>query len=122
MGGAGVSFVNDGSSTYWNPAGLAFSNKGELFFMNQSWIAGIKHSYTSVSVPINRLGSFAFSLNLMNYGEIEVTNLDFQDGTGEYYSALDYSISFSYAKKFVNWFGFGTSLKYIKCSVKPLML
>ena len=63
MGGAGVSFVSDASSTYWNPAGLAFSKKGELFFMNQSWIAGIKHSYTSISLPVNRLGSFAFSLN-----------------------------------------------------------
>ncbi len=117
MGGAGVSFVSDASSTYWNPAGLAFAKKGELFFMNQSWIAGIKHSYTSISLPVNRLGSFAFSLNLMNYGEIEVTNLDFQDGTGEYYSALDYSVSLSYARKFVNWFGFGTSIKYINSQI-----
>ena len=85
--------------------------------MNQSWIAGIKHSYSSISVPVNHLGTFALSLNLMNYGEIEVTNLDFQDGTGEYYSALDYSASFSYARKFVNWFGFGTSIKYINSQI-----
>ena len=44
MGGAGVSHVNDASSSYWNPAGLAFSKTGQLFFMNQSWIAGIDHS------------------------------------------------------------------------------
>ncbi len=113
MGGAGVSHVDDASSTYWNPAGLAFSKKNQLFFMNQSWIAGIQHSYSSVSVPINRLGTIGLSINLMNYGETEVTSLDFQDGTGDYYSALDYSVSFSYARKFVNWFGFGTSIKYI---------
>jgi len=113
MGGAGVSHVNDASSSYWNPAGLAFSKKGQLFFMNQSWMAGIQHSYSSVSVPINRLGTIGMSINLMNYGETEVTNLDFQDGTGDFYSALDYSVSFSFARKFVNWFGFGTSVKYI---------
>jgi len=113
MGGAGVSHVNDASSSFWNPAGLAFLNKSQLFFMNQSWIAGIQHSYSSVSIPINRLGTLGMSINLMNYGETEVTNLDFQDGTGDYYSALDYSVSFSFARKFVNWFGFGTSVKYI---------
>ena len=100
MGGAGVSHVNDASASYWNPAGLAFSKKSQLFFMNQSWIAGIQHSYSSVSVPINRVGTLGMSINLMNYGETEVTNLDFQDGTGEFYSALDYSVSFSYARKF----------------------
>ena len=27
MGGAGVSFVNDASATYWNTSGIAFLNK-----------------------------------------------------------------------------------------------
>ena len=27
MGGAGVSYVNDASASFWNPAGLAFLNK-----------------------------------------------------------------------------------------------
>jgi len=117
MGGAGVSHVNDASSSYWNPAGLAFSKTGQLFFMNQSWIAGIDHSYTSISFPLNRIGTLGLSLNLVNYGEIEVTNLDFQDGTGEYYSALDYSASLSFAKKFVNWFGFGSSVKFINSKI-----
>ena len=32
MGGAGVSHVDDASSTYWNPAGLAFSKKKSIIF------------------------------------------------------------------------------------------
>ena len=38
MGGAGVSFVKDASATYWNPAGLAFINRSDVLFFNQSWI------------------------------------------------------------------------------------
>ena len=117
MGGAGVSFVDDASSTYWNPAGLAFLKKREILFMDQSWIADIKHSYSAASIPLNNLGVIGLSINVFNYGEIEVTNLDFQNGTGEYYSAQDYSVSFSFAKKFVNWFGFGTSIKYINSQI-----
>ena len=36
MGGAGVSFVNDASATYWNPGGLAFVDKSDILFFNQS--------------------------------------------------------------------------------------
>jgi len=118
MGGAGVSYINDASSTYWNPAGLAFANKSEVLFFNQSWIADIQHTYTSAIIPLNANGStIGFSLNAVNYGDIEVTNLDNQDGTGEFYSPIEYSAGVSYAKKFVDWFGFGTSIKYIRSQI-----
>ena len=116
-GGGAAATATGMDAAFWNPAGLAFSKTGQLYFMNQSWIAGIDHSYTSISFPLNRIGTLGLSLNLVNYGEIEVTNLDFQDGTGEYYSALDYSVSFSFAKKFVNWFGFGSSVKLINSKI-----
>ena len=117
MGGAGVSFVNDASATYWNPGGLAFVDKSDILFFNQSWIANINHTYTSVAIPIQNSGTIALSLNVMNYGDIEVTTLEFQDGSGEYYSALDYSAGISYARKFVQWFGFGATLKYINSQI-----
>ena len=113
MGGACVSFVNDGSSIYWNPAGLAFLDRSEVLFFNQEWIANISHTYTSVAIPINGTGSLGFALNLVNYGDIEVTTLEFQDGTGEYFTPMELSATFSYARKFVDWFGFGSSIKYI---------
>ena len=118
MGGAGVSYVKDASSTYWNPAGLAFANKLEVLFFNQSWIADIQHTYTSAIIPLNVNGStLGFSLNAVNYGDIEVTTLDNQDGTGEFYSPIEYSAGVSYARKFVDWFGFGTSIKYIRSQI-----
>tara|TARA_Y100001970_G_scaffold88177_1_gene111359 strand:+ start:9851 stop:10918 length:1068 start_codon:yes stop_codon:yes gene_type:complete len=117
MGGAGVSSVNDASATYWNPGGLAFVNKSDILFFNQSWIADISHTYTSIAIPIQGSSVIGLSLNVMNYGDIEVTTLEFQDGVGEYYTALDYSAGISYARKFVQWFGFGATFKYINSQI-----
>ena len=117
MGGAGVSYVKDASSTYWNPAGLAFANKSEVLFFNQSWIADIHHTYTSAIIPLSSKGAAAFSLNVVSYGDIEVTTLEDQDGTGEFYSPIEYSAGASYARKFVDWFGFGASIKYIRSQI-----
>ncbi len=40
-----------------------------------------------------------------------------QEGTGEFYDPKEYAIGITYAKKFVNWFSFGTSLKYISSKI-----
>ncbi len=117
MGGAGVSLVSDASATFWNPAGLAFTKKTDILFFNQSWVADINHTYTSIAIPIDNSSGLGVSLNVMNYGDIEVTSLEFQDGAGEYYTALDYSAGISYARKFVEWFGFGATLKYINSQI-----
>jgi len=117
MGGAGVSLVSDASSTFWNPAGLAFTKKSDLLFFNQAWIADINHTYTSFVMPIDNSSGVGISLNIMNYGDIEVTSLEFQDGAGEFYKALDYSAGVSYARRFVEWFGFGATLKFINSQI-----
>ncbi len=117
MGGASVSYVKGASSTYWNPAGLAFANKSEVLFFNQSWIADINHTYTSAILPLANGSAIGFSLNAVSYGDIEVTTLEDQDGTGEFYSPIEYSAGVSYARKFVDWFGFGSSIKYIRSQI-----
>ena len=74
---------------------------GYYIYDSEDYGYGLMPSYDWIEIASNGVG----------------TNLDFQDGTGEYYSAQDYSASFSFAKKFVNWFGFGTSIKYINSQI-----
>ena len=50
MGGAYVSVVNDVSSAYWNPAGLAYVNNRQTMFMYQPWVVGINNIYAGVAI------------------------------------------------------------------------
>ena len=45
MGDAVVSTVDDISSTYWNPAGLALMRQNEVQFMMQPWVADINTAF-----------------------------------------------------------------------------
>jgi len=117
MGDAYVSVANDLSSAYWNPAGLAFMQKNEAMFVYQPFVADINISYAAVGVNLSSMGSFAMSLINVSYGDMEVTTLEMQEGTGEIFSANDLAFSLSYARSLTNWFSFGATAKYISSKI-----
>ena len=117
MGDACVSTVNDLSATYWNPAGLAFMSGSEVFFAYQPWIVETQTYLASAGFVLPSYGTFAFSILGMNYGEMEVTTLELQEGTGENFSPADLAINFSYGRSLTSWFGFGATVKYIHSSI-----
>ncbi len=117
MGDAFVSVARDLSSVYWNPAGLSYMEKNEAQFNYQPWIADINASFVSVGMVFPSLGTFAATMINVGYGDMEVTNLDMQDGTGELFTATDLAFSLSYARRLVQWFAFGASAKYINSKI-----
>ncbi|MBT3825600.1 MAG: PorV/PorQ family protein [Candidatus Marinimicrobia bacterium] len=117
MGEAYVSVGNNISSIYWNPAGLAFQEHSELIVMDQAWVAGIANRYAAVAITVPRVGNIGLSMNHVDFGSIEVTNLQYQDGTKEFYRASEYAMALTYARSIVNWFSFGVSTKYISSSI-----
>lgn len=117
MGDAYVSVANDLSSIYWNPAGLSYMEQNEAQFIYQPWIADISTGFAGVGLVLPRLGTFSLGLTYIGYGDMEVTNLAMQDGTGELFSANDYAVSLSYARRLANWFAFGASAKYISSKI-----
>jgi len=46
-----------------------------------------------------------------------VTTLEYQEGTGEKFKATDLAASFTYSRKIVSWFSFGSSFKYIRSNI-----
>lgn len=120
MGEAYVSLTRDLSSIYWNPSGLAFMNTNEVLFMHRPWIAGIKTTFAGAALTIQNVGTFALSFSNMDFGNTEITTMDMQEGTGESYGAMDYSISLSYARKLAQWFAFGASGKMIESKISRL--
>lgn len=117
MGDAAVATANDLESCYWNPAGLALMRNNEVLFNMQPWIIDINTSFAAVGLVFPRLGTFAVSFNQMNYGKEEVTTLLMQEGTGEHFSANEFSVSFSYARRLAQWFAFGGSAKYVNSNI-----
>jgi len=117
MGDAYTASAYDLSSIYWNPAGLANMESNEALFVYQPWLADINSLFAGFSILVPGVGTLGLSIFGMDYGDIEVTNMDYQDGTGEKYSAYDYAITLSYARKLVTWFSFGASAKYITSKI-----
>ena len=117
MGEAYVSLPRDLSATYWNPAGLAYMENNETMFMYMPWIADMNIYFASSGFIIPGMGTVALSILNMDYGEMEVTTMDFQEGTGERFSASDLAFSLSYGRKLAQWFSFGATVKYINSRI-----
>lgn len=117
MGEACVSTVDNLSAICWNPAGLSFMSSNEVFFAHQSWIVDTYTYLAAAGIVSPSYGTFAISILGINYGEMEVTTLELQEGTGENFSPAELAINFSYGRSLTNWFGFGTTVKYIHSSI-----
>lgn len=117
MGDAYVSVTNDLSSIYWNPAGLAYMEQTEAQFVYQPWIADINTTFAGVGLVLPSIGTISVGLIHIGYGDMEVTTLTAQDGTGELFSASDFAFSLSYGRRLAQWFAFGASGKYISSKI-----
>lgn len=113
MGDAYVSMVNDLSSMYWNPAGLAYMGRSEAQFIYQPWIVDINTSFAGAGIVIPNFGTLGLGIFSVGYGDMDVTTLEMQEGTGESFTASDYAICISYARLLTDWFSFGATGKYI---------
>jgi hypothetical protein len=117
MGDAYVASGGDMSSIYWNPAGLATMSQNQALFMYQPWVVDVNTLFTGFGLVLPSLGTLAFGVFGISYGNIDVTTLEYQNGTGEEYTAYDYSFSATYARSIANWFSFGITGKYISSKI-----
>ncbi len=117
MGDACVSSVKNVSAIYWNPAGLAFIPKNEAIFAYQPWVADISTAFVATGIRIAGIGTLGLHIIHAGYGDIPVTNMEAQEGTGEMYSADEYAFGITYARELTNWFSFGATAKYITSKI-----
>jgi len=117
MGEAYVSVVEDLSAMYWNPAGLGYMDQSEVQFTIQPWFADISTNFVGAALVLPRVGTLGLGITQVGYGDIPVTNLDYQEGTGEIFSANEYAFAFSYSRRLAQWFAFGASAKYITTQI-----
>ncbi|MBC7903959.1 MAG: PorV/PorQ family protein [Gemmatimonadaceae bacterium] len=108
MGSAQIASVKDGSSGYWNPAGLVnVKEYPQVNLMHAEYFAGIgKYDYLSLAVPISG-GKRTLGLSVLRFAVDDIPNTIFlvePDGTINFdnittFSSADYAFLISMAQQ-----------------------
>ena len=117
MGDARVASASGVESIYWNRAGLAQTRGNEMYFFNQPWLVGIGTGMAGVAFDIPGVGKAGLSMIYADYGDMEVTTVNQQEGTGEIFSASDYVMALTFARNLATWFSLGFNFEYFSSSI-----
>jgi hypothetical protein len=108
MGSAQVASVSDGTSGYWNPAGLAgVKEHPQINLMHAEYFAGIgKYDYVGVAIPTSN-NKRTIGITGLRFAVDDIMNTLFlvePDGSLNYnniqaFSSADYAFIFSFAQK-----------------------
>lgn len=126
MANSSVASVNDVTAGYWNPSGLLnLEHNLNMGLMHAEYFAGsAKFDYGAVA--IKNSDSSAIGFTLIRFGVDDIPNtLDIMDGNGNFdlskitkFSGIDYSFSFSYARKSkIKGLNYGANAKIIRIIV-----
>jgi long-subunit fatty acid transport protein len=113
MGGAFVAVADDPSAMYYNPAGLADLPGIQFMFDHTYWIADLQYEYVGATVNMGTAGTVGLNVTASNYGQMSVTTIAQQDGTGEVFSVTDLAIGLSYGLRLTEDFSIGFNPKFI---------
>lgn len=122
MSNAVVASSSDVNSGYWNPAGLVHLEDNEIAIMYSSYFANIaNYNYIAFAMPLDDRSAVGLSLIRFGVDDIlDTTKLIDQQGDINYdrinlFSAVDYALIFSYAKKLpFKGLNYGVNAKVIR--------
>jgi len=75
MGGSFVAVANDGTSAYWNPAGLGGLKRTELTFMHTTMFGLDKYDFVNCTQPFGKAGVLGLSWARLGIDGIPLTQL-----------------------------------------------
>lgn len=113
MGGAFTAVANDATSAFWNPAGLSRMPRNEFTASTAEWLVSSRTNWVGIGFKFDDDNAIGISVNQLDYGQEEITTVQQQNGTGQYWSASDLAVSLSYARNLTDRFSIGASFKYI---------
>jgi hypothetical protein len=114
IGQAYSAVSTDGSSIFWNPAGMMRTpGRSNYFASHAAWTADIDLDY----VAFHRRGqNFAQGLmfGALRSGDILRTDELHQEGTGQYFNANQFFVGASLARAMTDRFSIGATVKYFQ--------
>jgi hypothetical protein len=116
LGDAGVALSPDVNANFWNPSKLAFLEDANAVSLSYSpWlrhlVPDVSLSYLSYAHKVDERSAIGASLRYFNLGSIQLVDAS-QNNQGVYRPS-EYSIDFSYARKFGEDFSLGLTGRYI---------
>ena len=115
MGKAFTALADDGTSIYWNPAGLAQLEEREISLMYNRYLMEINQGYMSFALPLHQ-GTIGLATNYVNMGDMEGRDEE-GNPTGDF-SASDFQLSLAYARSFSSQVMFGISTGLLQDAIK----
>ena len=96
MGGAFSAIGGDASILYWNPGAMANIQKSEVLLSKADWLVDSDLNFISSVIKLNDNRSIGGYVMQLDYGREEITDLNNQNGTGQYWTAMDYVLGVAY--------------------------
>jgi len=95
MGEAYSAMTDEASAMYWNPAGLIKVRRHSVVLMHSAYLADTSFDYASYARHLRNIGTFGVSVQYMNSGEMNETNVSGQK-TGTF-RPYDIAVSMGFA-------------------------
>ena len=114
MGNAGVTNYDEIQSAYYNPAAIGHFQGTGLQVTHAAWIADIAYDFAALGMSFGDLGNFYASVTSLNSGDIDVTTIQQEHGTGEKYSVTDVAVTAGYGREISERFSVGMTVSYVQ--------
>ena len=114
LGGAFVAESSDLSALYWNPAGLAQLTGSSVQLSKTRYLADVDYNMAAFGTRLGGIGTLAFSLLLLDSGNMAVRTEAQPEGTGEQFKVQDFALQASFARSLTERFSIGGSIKFIQ--------
>jgi hypothetical protein len=101
MGSAFAGVSGDIHCSYWNPAGLAWIDSRQVTATYLNYLLDIQSGYIGYAQPYKNLGVFGITIQYMNFGDFDKTEINQSTGRMEYqgtFGASDVAIGLSYGR------------------------
>lgn len=109
LGEANVALANDANAVYWNPAGLALSNKAQLTVTHLEWLENINHNFAAVTFR-GFGGTLGLAIATQSIPGIELRDKPTAEPLGTF-DARDVAVALAYGKKWNDKLAVGVALK-----------
>lgn len=113
LGEAYVTQTRDAAGMFWNAGAIANIETGSAVFSTMKWLGTSQITYLAVTIPL-AIGTLGIDLDYFSSGDMEITTLQLQDGTGRFFDASDMQLGFAYARSMTDRFSVGLKVKYIR--------